>query len=119
VADNCITATDTIAISPTLGLVSIELRALCGQIPTDAGMRWHPVLYVRVGTAEHTIVHQLADARAAGFAIHEFIADDGVSRLSTRLIEARKAGACSTSSGPATCSSSAGSWSVIPRMCAT
>jgi putative DNA-invertase from lambdoid prophage Rac len=45
------------------------------------------ILYARVSTAEQTIDHQLAQARAAGFAVDEVIADDGVSGISTRLIE--------------------------------
>jgi putative DNA-invertase from lambdoid prophage Rac len=45
------------------------------------------ILYARVSTAEQTIDHQLAQARAAGFAIDEVIADNGVSGISTRLIE--------------------------------
>jgi putative DNA-invertase from lambdoid prophage Rac len=45
------------------------------------------VLYARVSTAEQTIEHQLAHARAAGFAIDEVVADNGVSGLSTRLVE--------------------------------
>jgi putative DNA-invertase from lambdoid prophage Rac len=45
------------------------------------------VLYARVSTAEQTIDHQLAHARAAGFAIDEVVADNGVSGLHTRLIE--------------------------------
>jgi putative DNA-invertase from lambdoid prophage Rac len=40
-----------------------------------------------VGFAEQTIDHQLAHARAAGFAIDEVVADNGVSGLSTRLTE--------------------------------
>jgi putative DNA-invertase from lambdoid prophage Rac len=45
------------------------------------------VLYARVSTAEQTIEHQLAHAKAAGFAIDEVMADNGVSGLSTRLGE--------------------------------
>jgi putative DNA-invertase from lambdoid prophage Rac len=43
------------------------------------------ILYARVSTAEQTIDHQLAHARAAGFTIDEVVADNGVS--STRLTE--------------------------------
>jgi putative DNA-invertase from lambdoid prophage Rac len=43
------------------------------------------VRYARVSTAEQTVEHQLAHARAAGFAIDEVVADNGVSGLSTRL----------------------------------
>jgi putative DNA-invertase from lambdoid prophage Rac len=45
------------------------------------------ILYTRVSTAEQTIEHQLAHARAAGFAIDEVVADNGVSGVSTRLTE--------------------------------
>jgi putative DNA-invertase from lambdoid prophage Rac len=45
------------------------------------------IVYARVSTAEQTIDHQLAHARAAGFAIDEVVADNGVSGLSTRLTE--------------------------------
>jgi hypothetical protein len=38
------------------------------------------VLYARVSTAEQTIDHQLAHARAAGFATDEVVADNGVWR---------------------------------------
>jgi putative DNA-invertase from lambdoid prophage Rac len=45
------------------------------------------ILYARVSTAEQTIDHQLAHARAAGFTIDEVVADNGISGLSTRLTE--------------------------------
>jgi hypothetical protein len=45
------------------------------------------ILYARVSTAEQTVDHQLVHARAAGFAIDEVVADNGVSGLSTRLTE--------------------------------
>lgn len=45
------------------------------------------ILYARVSTAEQTIEHQLAHARAAGFTIDEVVADNGVSGLHTRLVE--------------------------------
>jgi putative DNA-invertase from lambdoid prophage Rac len=45
------------------------------------------ILYTRVSTAEQTIDHQEAQARAAGFAIDITIADNGVSGLSTSLAE--------------------------------
>jgi putative DNA-invertase from lambdoid prophage Rac len=45
------------------------------------------ILYARVSTAEQTIDHQLAHARAAGFTIDEVVADNGVSGLGTRLTE--------------------------------
>ena len=46
-------------------------------------------LYARVFTADQTIDHQLAQARAAGFDIDDgaVIADHGVSGVSTRLCE--------------------------------
>lgn len=37
------------------------------------------ILYARVSTAEQTIAHQEAQAKAAGFAIDEVVADEGVS----------------------------------------
>jgi putative DNA-invertase from lambdoid prophage Rac len=45
------------------------------------------ILYARVSTVEQTIDHQLAHARSAGFAIDEVVADNGVSGVSTRLVE--------------------------------
>jgi putative DNA-invertase from lambdoid prophage Rac len=45
------------------------------------------ILYARVSTAEQTIAHQLAHAKAAGFTIDEVVADNGVSGLHTRLVE--------------------------------
>jgi len=45
------------------------------------------ILYARVSTAEQTIEHQLAHARAAGFTIDDVVSDNGVSGVSTRLIE--------------------------------
>jgi putative DNA-invertase from lambdoid prophage Rac len=45
------------------------------------------ILYARVSTAEQTIDHQLAHAKAAGFSIDEVVADNGVSGLHTRLVE--------------------------------
>jgi putative DNA-invertase from lambdoid prophage Rac len=47
------------------------------------------VLYARVSAVEQTIEHQLAHARAAGFAIDEVVADNGVSGLSTRFVAQR------------------------------
>jgi DNA invertase Pin-like site-specific DNA recombinase len=57
--------------------------------PTDEGHVLATVLYARVSTAEQTIEHQLAHARAAGFAIDEVVADNGVSGLSTRFVAQR------------------------------
>jgi putative DNA-invertase from lambdoid prophage Rac len=45
------------------------------------------ILYARVSTSEQTIDHQLAHAKAAGFAIDEVVSDNGVSGVSTRLVE--------------------------------
>jgi DNA invertase Pin-like site-specific DNA recombinase len=45
------------------------------------------ILYARVSSAEQTIDHQLAHAQSAGFAIDEVVADNGVSGVSTRLVE--------------------------------
>jgi putative DNA-invertase from lambdoid prophage Rac len=45
------------------------------------------ILYARVSTAEQTVEHQEAHARAAGFAIDDVVADNGVSGLHTRLVE--------------------------------
>ncbi len=45
------------------------------------------ILYARVSTIEQTIEHQLAHARAAGFTIDEVVKDNGVSGVSTRLVE--------------------------------
>jgi DNA invertase Pin-like site-specific DNA recombinase len=45
------------------------------------------ILYARVSTAEQTMEHQAAQARAASFNLDEVVADNGVSGLSTRLTE--------------------------------
>src|SRR5258708_7005599 len=45
------------------------------------------ILYARVSTLEQTIEHQRAHAKSAGFAIDEVVEDNGVSGLSTRLVE--------------------------------
>jgi DNA invertase Pin-like site-specific DNA recombinase len=45
------------------------------------------VLYCRVSTAAQNIASQEEQARAAGFAIDEVVSDNGVSGLSTRLVE--------------------------------
>jgi putative DNA-invertase from lambdoid prophage Rac len=45
------------------------------------------ILYARVSTAEQTVDHQLAHAKAAGFTIDEVVADNGVSGLHSRLVE--------------------------------
>jgi DNA invertase Pin-like site-specific DNA recombinase len=43
------------------------------------------ILYARVSTVDQTIEHQEAQARKAGFAIDQVVADDGVSGVSTNL----------------------------------
>jgi putative DNA-invertase from lambdoid prophage Rac len=45
------------------------------------------ILYASVSTAEQTIEHQFAHAKAAGFAIDEVVPDNGVSGLHSRLVE--------------------------------
>jgi putative DNA-invertase from lambdoid prophage Rac len=45
------------------------------------------ILYARVSTVEQTVEHQLAQAKAAGFLIDDVVADNGVSGVSTRLVE--------------------------------
>jgi DNA invertase Pin-like site-specific DNA recombinase len=59
---------------------------LYGQYPRGReGCPISTILYARVSTAEQTIDHQLAQAKGAGFAIDEVVADNGVSGISTRL----------------------------------
>jgi putative DNA-invertase from lambdoid prophage Rac len=45
------------------------------------------ILYCRVSTADQTIAHQETQARAAGFAIDEIVADEVVSGVSVPLAE--------------------------------
>jgi putative DNA-invertase from lambdoid prophage Rac len=45
------------------------------------------ILYARVSTADQTIEHQLAHAKAAGFVIDEVVSDNGVSGVTSRLVE--------------------------------
>lgn len=45
------------------------------------------VLYARVSTSEQTIVHQRKQAETSGFKIDEVVDDDGVSGVSTRLVD--------------------------------
>jgi len=45
------------------------------------------ILYARVSTLDQTIDHQLTHAEQAGFKIDEVIADDGVSGISTKLMD--------------------------------
>lgn len=45
------------------------------------------ILYARVSTAEQNLGHQKTQAEAAGFAIDEVVADEGVSGVNTKLAE--------------------------------
>jgi putative DNA-invertase from lambdoid prophage Rac len=54
---------------------------------TDGGLSMATILYARVSTVEQTIDHQLAQAKAAGFAIDDVVSDNGVSGIATRLVE--------------------------------
>lgn len=45
------------------------------------------VLYARVSTSEQTVEHQRTQAEAAGFVFDEVVVDEGISGVSTRLIE--------------------------------
>jgi putative DNA-invertase from lambdoid prophage Rac len=45
------------------------------------------ILYARVSTADQTLVHQRAQAEAAGYRLDEIIADHGISGLSTALAD--------------------------------
>jgi DNA invertase Pin-like site-specific DNA recombinase len=45
------------------------------------------ILYARVSTAEQNLDHQRTQAEAVGFQIDELVADDGVSGVTTRLVE--------------------------------
>lgn len=45
------------------------------------------ILYARVSTAEQNLDHQRTQAEAAGFKIDEVVADDGVSGVTTRLVD--------------------------------
>lgn len=45
------------------------------------------VLYARVSTGDQTIAHQEKQARDAGFALDRVISDDGVSGVTTRLLD--------------------------------
>jgi putative DNA-invertase from lambdoid prophage Rac len=48
------------------------------------------ILYARASTAEQTIEHQIAHAQAAGFAIDEVVAENGIFGFSARLTERPK-----------------------------
>lgn len=45
------------------------------------------ILYARVSTAEQNLGHQKTQAEAAGFAIDEVVADEGVSGVNTKLAD--------------------------------
>lgn len=45
------------------------------------------ILYARVSSAEQTVEHQLAQAEKAGFHVDKVITDNGVSDLTTKLVE--------------------------------
>lgn len=45
------------------------------------------ILYARVSTFEQTAEHQLTQARQAGFSIDDVISDEGISGVTTRLLE--------------------------------
>jgi putative DNA-invertase from lambdoid prophage Rac len=45
------------------------------------------ILYARVSTADQTIAHQRKQAEAAGFKIDAVVADEGISGVSTRLVD--------------------------------
>lgn len=45
------------------------------------------IFYARVSTSDQTIEHQAQQAKAAGFEIDEILSDDGVSGVSTKLVE--------------------------------
>lgn len=48
------------------------------------------ILYARVSTTEQTLAHQRTQAEQAGFRIDDVIADDGVSGVTTRLIDRKQ-----------------------------
>jgi DNA invertase Pin-like site-specific DNA recombinase len=52
-----------------------------------SGVSMATILYARVSTVEQQIEHQRAHAEAAGFTIDEVISDNGISGVSTRLVE--------------------------------
>lgn len=45
------------------------------------------ILYARVSTSDQTLDHQITQAKAAGYEFDRVVADNGVSGISTRLIE--------------------------------
>ncbi len=50
-------------------------------------MTLQTILYARVSTVDQTLDHQKTQAVAAGFAIDQVVADDGVSGINTKLAE--------------------------------
>ena len=59
---------------------------------TSTDIVMHTFLYARVSTADQTIIHQRAQAEAAGFRFDEVIEDAGVSGVTTKFKD-RKGGA--------------------------
>lgn len=57
------------------------------MILTDKEHVMATILYARVSTIDQNIEHQLAHAKAAGFVVDEVVSDNGVSGVSTRLVE--------------------------------
>lgn len=45
------------------------------------------ILYARVSTVDQTVAHQRKQAEAAGFEIDDMVMDEGVSGISTRLVD--------------------------------
>lgn len=45
------------------------------------------ILYARVSTSEQTIDHQITQAQAAGFSFDQVVSDDGVSGVTTKLVD--------------------------------
>jgi putative DNA-invertase from lambdoid prophage Rac len=45
------------------------------------------IFYARVSTSEQTVEHQRTQAEAAGFAFDEVVTDDGVSGVTTKLVD--------------------------------
>jgi putative DNA-invertase from lambdoid prophage Rac len=45
------------------------------------------VLYARVSTTDQTTVHQVTQAKTAGFKIDNVVSDEGVSGIATKLCE--------------------------------
>src|SRR5215207_7411873 len=61
---------------------------VCGHHPNGQVIRsMTTILYARVSSADQTVAHQRKQAEAAGFKIDHVIADEGVSGVSTRLMD--------------------------------